>query len=78
MSRFSVQGSGQHWAVLDGGKAVATFPVWWKADACAERLERMARVRCRSCLTCGSKFVSEGPHNRMCPACRQQSLYDGT
>ncbi len=77
MSRFSVHGSGHFWSVLDGGKTVATFPVWWKADAHADRLERKARIRRRPCLTCGSQFDSDGPHNRMCPACRQQSLYDG-
>lgn len=73
MSRFSVQGSGGYWAVLDQGKAVANFATWWKADAHADRLERRAKVRCRACLTCGSEFISEGPHNRMCAACRQQS-----
>lgn len=73
MSRFAVQGSGAFWAVLDGGKAVATFTSWWKADAHAGRLELQARSRRRACLTCGTAFSSEGPHNRMCPACRQKS-----
>lgn len=73
MARYTVQGSGAFWAVLDGSKAVATFPVWWQADAHADRLERRARVRARACLTCGAEFKSEGPHNRMCAACRQQS-----
>ncbi len=74
MSRFSFQGSGHHWAVLDGARVVAAFPTWWKADAHADRLERKARVKRRACLTCGTEFQSEGPHNRMCRACRQQSI----
>ncbi len=71
--RFAVRGSGAFWSVLDGGKAVATFSTWWKADDHADRLERRAMTRSRACLTCGSEFRSEGPHNRMCAACRQQS-----
>jgi hypothetical protein len=27
----------------------------------------------RKCMTCGTTFMSEGPHNRMCNACRQKS-----
>ena len=50
MSRFSVQGSGQHWAVLDGGRTVATFPVWWAADAHADRLTHKAMERRIPCL----------------------------
>ncbi|MBM4053835.1 MAG: hypothetical protein FJ264_04005 [Planctomycetes bacterium] len=26
----------------------------------------------RSCLMCGKKFVSRGPHNRRCPRCNQK------
>lgn len=26
----------------------------------------------RKCLCCPVRFVSEGPHNRMCPSCRQR------
>lgn len=77
MSRFSVHGSGSYWAVLDGGVAVANFATWWKADEHADRLERKARTTRRPCLTCTAPFDSDGPHNRMCPACRQQSFYDG-
>ena len=28
----------------------------------------------RRCMCCGSKFASEGPHNRLCSKCRGQSL----
>lgn len=27
----------------------------------------------RNCMTCGDKFHSEGPHNRMCNSCRTKS-----
>ncbi|MDN3513401.1 MAG: hypothetical protein NG747_03265 [Candidatus Brocadia sp.] len=26
----------------------------------------------RSCLMCGKKFISRGPHNRRCPKCNQK------
>jgi len=29
--------------------------------------------RVRLCLSCGMRFESEGPHNRMCDACRRKS-----
>lgn len=77
MSRFSVEGSGSHWAVRDGGRVVASASTWWRADAQADALRRKAMARVRACLTCGSKFASDGPHNRMCAACRKKSLEDG-
>ena len=72
MSRFTVQGSGSHWAVLDGQRAIASFSTWWRDDAHADRLARAARRQPRRCLTCETTFISDGPHNRMCVACRQQ------
>ena len=29
-------------------------------------------ARRRPCITCGAPFDSEGPHNRMCDACRDE------
>ena len=26
----------------------------------------------RSCLMCGKRFISRGPHNRRCPKCNQK------
>lgn len=78
MGRYVVQGYGNSWSVLDGIRIVAWFRSWELAEERRERLERKARAKLRPCLTCGSHFISEGPHNRMCPACRQQSLHDGT
>ncbi|MDO5643624.1 MAG: hypothetical protein Q4G26_14720 [Paracoccus sp. (in: a-proteobacteria)] len=70
MSRFTVQGSGQHWAVMDGGKVVKTFGKPFPAEAYADDLARRARYKRRPCLTCGTEFVSQGPHHRMCGRCR--------
>lgn len=33
------------------------------------RLRIKARRKVRSCLMCGRKFKSEGPHNRRCARC---------
>jgi len=27
-------------------------------------------ARCRPCLACGERFASEGPHERICPPCK--------
>lgn len=35
--------------------------------------EHQARLTPRACLCCGDTFASEGPHNRMCNACRRQT-----
>lgn len=31
----------------------------------------------RTCLMCGNKFVSRGPHNRRCAVCEQKLANDG-
>jgi hypothetical protein len=36
-------------------------------------MERADRLHPRACLCCGDTFDSEGPHNRMCNACRRQT-----
>lgn len=40
------------------------------AEATADRLEQAAEARIIACLCCGLETVSEGAHNRLCPACR--------
>jgi len=37
----------------------------------AEAIAREVRAAIRPCITCGKEIISEGPHNRMCQACRQ-------
>ena len=48
-----------------------------RADEIREKLDRWSRYKKRSCIRvngegdrCGAVFMSEGPHNRMCPNCR--------
>ena len=42
----------------------------------AAQAARLSKCRERACLTCGTKFMSEGPHNRMCGPCRHLSPGD--
>lgn len=64
-----------HYAVFDGPDRVSTvFSSMAEAEARllvieAERA-RKARLRERPCLSCGTAFLSEGPHHRMCQRCR--------
>lgn len=41
---------------------------------------RLDRQKVRNCLKCGTAFVSEGPHNRLCSRCRyaNANTYDPT
>ncbi len=71
---FDVWGSGRSWIVTRGqGEVVETRTKIGQALALADRLNRAARSRQRNCLTCGTTFVSEGPHNRMCDRCRRDA-----
>lgn len=74
MSVFTVERSGGTWpgwiVCKDGEKVYGAVSAKWRADDQRDRLEREARKKSRSCLTCGATFISEGPHNRMCSPCR--------
>ncbi|MGH1579052.1 hypothetical protein [Planktotalea sp.] len=48
-----------------------------QAEEALERLKREENSQERSCMTCDTAFLSEGPHNRLCTACRARSFYDG-
>ncbi len=37
------------------------------------RRERMVKYAPRTCLACGSSFLSEGPWNRICLACSERN-----
>lgn len=37
------------------------------------REELLEGKKLRPCLTCGTPFQSDGPHNRMCPECRRNA-----
>lgn len=73
MRRFTVEGSGGNWAVLDDGVAVRQATSWWKAESMRTALERQARRKARACIRCTTEFMSDGPHHRMCAACRKLS-----
>ena len=59
--RYRVGEAATAWlAVKSGG---------WKQRRAAHEKKRKQR---RACLCCGKSFLSEGPHNRLCNACRQK------
>jgi len=37
--------------------------------------KRSTRIGMRTCLDCGKKFLSEGPWNRICPACGHKASH---
>lgn len=53
-------------ALLDGGEPYAR--TGWSDDP-----DPKAAAHKRPCITCREKFVSEGPHNRMCERCRHHA-----
>lgn len=60
------------WAVFAGERRVSgVFNEAWEAEDRREALLRKAQRKPRSCLRCGEAFESEGPHHRMCGACRR-------
>ena len=73
---FDVRPSRDGWqAFCDGrplGQPVADRK--W-AEAQIERQKRKQKLTERSCLTCSKTFASEGPHNRMCSPCRNDSVW---
>lgn len=44
-----------------------------EAEAMLDRRRRALRQIARPCITCTKPFDSEGPHNRMCPDCRNNA-----
>lgn len=47
--------------------------VYRRLETLAMQASRPAR-RERPCLCCSTKFMSEGPHNRLCGRCRGKDL----
>ena len=56
--------------VLRDGVAVFGPKTLAQAEEKRDALIREARMRLRSCITCGTEIKSEGPHHRMCRHCR--------
>lgn len=69
---FSVKKLPLGYVVVDAqGKHVSrVFPLEASAVGAMTRAIRDAGLRERPCLCCKRSFMSEGIHNRMCPACR--------
>ena len=72
---IDVRGSGSSWAVIRGDERISGFfQNHDDAARSAASKERKLRLRKRPCLCCGDTFNSEGPHNRLCNACRRNPL----
>lgn len=69
---FSVKKLPLGYVVVDAqGKYVSrAFQLEASAQGALTRAIRDAGLRERPCLCCKRPFMSEGIHNRMCPACR--------
>jgi hypothetical protein len=66
--------SSGHSAIFDGDRQVPGSQCPREvAERSLERVQRRRASRVRPCLCCGSPFVSEGAHNRLCGGCRLRS-----
>ncbi|MFZ5749884.1 MAG: hypothetical protein ACOY5U_02340 [Pseudomonadota bacterium] len=74
--RKGVELNGAYWIVRDqnGVRASGYFTdrgLAWEAMArLQDEEDRQAQRRERPCLVCGTPFLSEGRHNRLCATCR--------
>lgn len=69
---FRVRKLGPAFVVVDATGAVVSNDYWREQDAIGAmtKLLKASRLVTRPCITCRKDFDSEGPHNRMCPSCR--------
>lgn len=78
---FEVLPFGHQFGMFDASNAVVAGPFTQRAWALRRRKMLLQAaglidpapepgVR-RKCLCCPAEFVSDGPHNRLCPHCRQ-------
>ncbi|MGR3436846.1 MAG: hypothetical protein ACU0CO_18485 [Shimia sp.] len=69
---YRVEPWGQKYAVYRAGVRVSGgFSSRLLAEARMDVMARAAGKAPRDCITCGASFMSEGPHHRMCTACRR-------
>ena len=69
-----VQPSAGRYLLVDqhGRRLGGPFSTREIAHAALDReLKKRRRAR-RDCISCGTSFMSEGPHNRMCEICRRR------
>lgn len=80
MCNLTVEREGYGWVVRrDGEKVYGAVSARWRAEDALERMQREARLKERPCIRCSETFMSEGPHHRMCTACRAfaSDVFDG-
>lgn len=59
------------WVVtLRGEQITGIYPCKSLAQTGFDRIVAATRRQRRECITCGTSFNSDGPHNRMCRRCR--------
>ncbi len=87
LPRRSAPGRKPGYRRMDGGTGGATTPKARVSGAVsrmaadmdalhdAEHERRVAQQAMRVCLMCLKKFMSQGPHNRICPSCKGSSQY---
>lgn len=61
---------GTYWGVFIGANMQGR---WCAKRKTAEELAEKINTARRPCLCCGSVFLSEGAHNRMCDPCRRRA-----
>jgi hypothetical protein len=73
---------GYHYLPAPGGQVKIVNPDGveigrsWNSEGAAallHRMQRAAKARSRACLCCGTSFLSEGAHHRMCTDCRAKA-----
>ncbi|AZB54468.1 hypothetical protein EBL89_03690 [Cereibacter sphaeroides] len=72
MLHVDLRGCGASWfAYVDGEQVGGPYHGMNTAATAARALEQKLKVRKeRPCLCCGRAIMSEGPHHRLCAACR--------
>lgn len=73
---YEVRRSGYGWAVFNRETRAKVSPQLSTKGLAQSRCDAMnddGRKTRRPCITCRTPFLSEGPHNRMCPGCRTGS-----
>ncbi len=74
---FSMRHSPGGYYVYHDGVLVHCPASLERSRSALDRLRKKARQKVRKCLTCRERFHSDGPHHRMCDACRRLNVHDG-
>ncbi|KHQ50315.1 hypothetical protein [Mameliella alba] len=73
---LAVDHLGNGWYVVDasGDPVTGRYSFRAEAEIRLDKIRRRAASKVRPCLSCGTRFASEGPHNRLCTPCRRADL----